>query len=170
MKRRTRKIRQTTLLIVAEGAHDKAFLDHLKSLYDVRESGQRVKIESGDGGSPHDLIKSTIKKISHVDYDKVFIFMDSDVEIKASDRAVAARKDITLILSEPNCLEGYLLRLLGERVPDDSEECKSQLHRLLSGAPTESNSYSKLFHKEFIDNSNDSVLIKLREILSNNYN
>jgi len=62
MRRKIKKVRQTTLLIVGEGAHDKAFLDHLKSLYDGRESGQRVKIESGDGGSPHDLIKNTIKK------------------------------------------------------------------------------------------------------------
>ena len=54
-----RKISKTTLLVIGEGAHDTAFLNHLKSLYDARESGQKVKIESGDGGSPHDLIKNT---------------------------------------------------------------------------------------------------------------
>lgn len=58
-----RKISKTTLLVIGEGAHDTAFLNHLKSLYDARESGQKVKIESGDGGSPHDLIKNTIKKL-----------------------------------------------------------------------------------------------------------
>lgn len=167
MKRKNRKIRQTTLLIVAEGAHDKAFLDHIKSLYDARESGQRVKIESGDGGSPHDLIKNTIKKISHIDYNKIVIFMDSDVEIRASDRAEAKRNKITLILSEPVCLEGYLLRLLGRLVPSNAEQCKSILHGLLSGPPTETKSYACLFNKEFIESSNDTILDKLKAIISN---
>ena len=96
-----RKISKTTLLVIGEGAHDTAFLNHLKSLYDARESGQKVKIESGDGGSPHDLIKNTIKKISHLSYDRVVIFLDSDVEIKESDKIEAKRHRITLILSEP---------------------------------------------------------------------
>lgn len=167
MRRKIKKVRQTTLLIVGEGAHDKAFLDHLKSLYDGRESGQRVKIESGDGGSPHDLIKNTIKKISHVDYDKVIIFMDSDVEIKISDRSEAKRKNITLILSEPICLEGYLLKLLGRRVPSNAEQCKSILHGLLSGPPTEYKSYRALFNREFIESLDDPILNQLKRFISN---
>lgn len=38
---KTRHIKKTTLIIVAEGVHDKAFLDHMKSLYDHRDSGQK---------------------------------------------------------------------------------------------------------------------------------
>jgi hypothetical protein len=34
----------------------------MKSLYDHRDSGQKVTINSADGGSPHDVIKTAIKK------------------------------------------------------------------------------------------------------------
>ena len=162
-----RKISKTTLLVIGEGAHDTAFLNHLKSLYDARESGQKVKIESGDGGSPHDLIKNTLKKISHLSYDRVVIFLDSDVEIKESDKIEAKRHRITLILSEPVCLEGYLLKLLNRKVPHTADQCKSILHKLLSGSPTNPQSYASIFTKEIIDSSEDKTLIQLKNILSN---
>jgi hypothetical protein len=113
---KTRHIKKTTLIIVAEGAHDKAFLDHMKSLYDHRDSGQKVTINSADGGSPHDVIKTAIKKTSHAAYDQKYIFMDSDVAIKQQDLSLAKRNNIIVLLSEPLCLEGMLLDILGQRI------------------------------------------------------
>ena len=54
-----RRIQQTTLIIVGEGSHEKAFLTHMKVIYTLRNSGQKVSIVKGDGGSPYDVIKNT---------------------------------------------------------------------------------------------------------------
>jgi hypothetical protein len=88
----------------------------MKSLYDHRDSGQKVTINSADGGSPHDVIKTAIKKTSHAAYDQKYIFMDSDVAIKQQDLSLAKRNNIIVLLSEPLCLEGMLLDILGQRI------------------------------------------------------
>jgi len=45
-----RRVQQSTLLVVGEGPHDKAFIEHMKSLYDSRDNGQKVTVKPGDGG------------------------------------------------------------------------------------------------------------------------
>jgi len=50
--KRNRKVKLSSLIVVGEGPHDKAFINHMKDLYDNRTSGQKVKVESADGGSP----------------------------------------------------------------------------------------------------------------------
>ena len=166
-KRKIHHSKKTTLIIVGEGLHEKAFLTHMKNLYSQRDSGQTVKIDTGNGGSPHDIIKGTIKKISHLAYDRKFILMDSDVEITNSDLNEAKNQGITVLLSEPICLEGMLLEILGESVPNSAKQCKSQLHPKLNGRPTESNSYAIKFTKPILDNSIKPTIIELRSVLSN---
>lgn len=50
-------VQLASLLIAGEGAYDKAFIEHLKDIYDHRATGQTVKIISADGGSQEQLIK-----------------------------------------------------------------------------------------------------------------
>lgn len=162
-----RHVQKTTLIIVGEGAHDKAFLEHMKGVYDTRESGQKIKIDSADGGSPHDVIKTAIKKTSHTAYDQKYILMDSDVAIKQQDLSIARRNNIIILLSEPLCLEGMLLDVLQQWIPETAELCKKSLHPQLVGHPTDAKSYRVLFPQLVLDESTKQTIIDLRTLLKN---
>lgn len=166
MAKQNRKVKLSSLIVVGEGPHDKAFINHLKDLYDNRNTGQKVKVESADGGSPRDILKSALKN-RHADYDKKYVLMDSDVAVSQQDRDFARKNRIEIIQSTPWCLEGMLLDALGERVPDGNEACKRKFHSMLAGAPTDKNSYKIRFPKEVVDGSEKEQLVTLRELLSN---
>ncbi|PCI14552.1 MAG: hypothetical protein COB71_02360 [Thiotrichales bacterium] len=156
-----------TALIVGEGSHDKAFLNHMKSIYDGRETGQKVTVDSADGGSPSDIIKSTIRKRHHADFDRRYILMDSDVGISHKDRKRAKSAGIELIISTPVCLEGMLLEIIGEAAFGTNQACKDALHPLLSGRPTMAKSYTEKFTKPILDGSAKSQIITLRNAIGN---
>lgn len=159
-------VKKTTLIVVGEGAHDKAFLDHMKGIYNSRHSGQKVKIDSADGGSPHDVIKTAIKKTSHLDYDQKYILMDSDVPINAADLKLAKAQKITVLLSTPLCLEGMLLEVLRQHIPVTAELCKKRLHPQLAGKPVYAESYQELFPKLILDAAIHQTIIELRTVLN----
>ncbi|TOB29846.1 hypothetical protein, partial [Vibrio parahaemolyticus] len=69
-------------------------------LYDNRNTGQKVKVESADGGSPRDILKSALKN-RHADYDKKYVLMDSDVAVSQQDRDFARKNRIEIIQSTP---------------------------------------------------------------------
>lgn len=162
-----RHTKKTTLIIVGEGLHEKAFLAHMKELYDRRDSGQTIKLDTANGGSPHDIIKATIKKVSHRSYDRKFILMDSDVAIVPKDLQLARNKGIQVLLSEPFCLEGMLLDILSLSVPDNAIDCKKKLHPLLDGSPTLPQSYASQFPKPVLDAAEKQTIADLRLVLSN---
>ncbi len=162
-----RKVQLTTLLIVGEGAHDKAFLNHMRDLYDGRETGQKIKVQSADGGSPRDIIKVAIRS-KHAAYDRRVVFMDSDVTVTAHDQKFASEHKIELILCEPLCLEGMLLEILGERVLSDCDSCKRKLHSKLSDVPTKKESYRTLFTQSRLETCRKIQIQRLIEIIKNN--
>ena len=41
----TRSVNKTTLLVMGEGEHDKAFLSHMKGIYHERRSGSKVTLD-----------------------------------------------------------------------------------------------------------------------------
>ena len=166
MAKRIRKTLLSTLIIVGEGIHDKAFLSHLKSIYSSN-TNQKVKVDSADGGSPEDIVRTTIKKSKGISYDRKFILMDSDIDVNKKTRKLAEENKITIILSEPLCLEGMLLNLLGVVVPDSSKKCKALLHPKLNGKPTDKKSYGKLITKELLESSKIEQIILLLNILQN---
>ena len=88
-----RRVKLASLIVVGEGLHEEAFLGHLKDLFDHRESNQTVKIESGDGGSPYDVLRYVARK-KHVAYDRQYVLLDSDVGIKPTDRVFAKNNNI----------------------------------------------------------------------------
>jgi len=166
MARKLRRALLSTLIIVGEGIHEKAFLSYLKSLYSAN-TNQKVKVDSADGGSPEDIVRTAVKKSKGIAYDKKFILMDSDIEINDKTKKLAKENNITLILSEPLCLEGMLLRLLNISVPDSSKKCKALLHPKLDGKPTDRKSYENLITKEILENSKIEQIVLIIKILSN---
>ena len=159
-----RKPLLSTLIIVGEGPVEKAFLSYLKELY-AQNSGQKVKIDAADGGSPENIVKKTIGKTKHADYDRKFILMDSDIEISDKIRATARKANIEIIQSEPLCLEGMLLDLLGLKVPSTNQKCKDLLHPKLSGAATAKDSYKSLITKEILQSSSIEQIQDLIKIM-----
>lgn len=124
-KRKPRSVNKTTLLVMGEGEHDKAFLSHMKGIYHERRSGSKITLDFSSGGSPHDIIKDTVKKSRHVGYDQKFILMDSDVPVNQQDIKAAKDSGITILYSEPLCLEGMLLNVLGQNTPHTAQKCKN---------------------------------------------
>ena len=165
-KRRGRRTQLATLIVVGEGPHDQAFINHMKELYDHRETGQKVKVESADGGSPQDIIRYVVKK-KHIDYDRRVILMDSDIPLQPQDEVEARKSKITIIQSTPHCLEGMLLDILGEKSPVNSQACKARLHPRLNGSPAAKESYASLFPKPVLDRTPKQQIVELRTIISN---
>lgn len=166
-KRNNRKVKLATLIVVGEGPHDRAFLNHMKSLYDSRETGQKVTINSADGGSPGDIIDTVIRKNRHTNFDKRYILLDSDVPIIQQDRDKARRNKIELVESTPHCLEGMLLDILGEPVPANSNACKAAMHPKLAGEPTDPKAYSVLFTQQVLNETDKEQIVTLRHAISN---
>ena len=166
MARKPKRSLLSTLIIVGEGAHEKAFLSHLKALYSAN-TDQKVKIDSADGGSPQDIVRTAVKKSRHIDYDRKFILMDSDIVVDDAAKKLAKDNNITIILSEPLCLEGMLLKLLGINAPDTSKKCKALLHPKLDGNPADKNSYVRLINKGLLEVSEIEQIVLLLKILEN---
>ena len=106
----------TTLLVIGEGADDQAFINHMKGLYCPRGCGRSAKIEAGDGGSPGNIITTAIRAFKGVDYDRRFLVLDSDIPPSAAEVKQARSAGYQIILWSPQCLEGALLEVRGERV------------------------------------------------------
>jgi hypothetical protein len=166
MTKKNRRVKLSSLIVVGEGPHDKAFINHMKDIYDHRTSEQKVKVESADGGSPKDILRAVVKNM-HAEYDRKSVLMDSDIAISQQNRDFARKHQIEIIQSAPWCLEGMLLDAINKGVPDGNEACKRKLHPLLSGPPTKKASYKELFSKNIIDDSIKEQLIRLRKLLSN---
>lgn len=164
---RMRKAKLATLIVVGEGLHESAFLRHMKNLYDDRHTGQTVKIDSADGGSPLDIIKTTTRKYRHADYDRRYVLMDSDVSIRQQDYDAARKARIKLVISTPVCLEGMLLEVVGQRAPLTNMACKAALHPQLTGSPVETYSYAKLFPKTVLDSTRKEQIVTLRAVIAN---
>ncbi len=165
-KRKVRSQEVAALIVVGEGPHDEAFINHMKELYDSRESGQKVKVESADGGSPRDIINYVVKK-KHIAYDTKIILMDSDISLTDQNRKTAQKNGIIIVQSTPLCLEGMLLDVLGQKIPDSSQACKNKLHPKLSGPPTAKSSYGILFPKAVLDATPKAQIVDLKKYISN---
>lgn len=168
--KKQRKAQLATLLAVGEGPADKAFINHLKDLYS-QNTGQRVTVEAEDGGSPATMIRNVIRKHQHADYDRRVLVLDEDVPIRERDLATARQAKIELIISTPVCLEGMLLCVLKQQVPNGvtATYCKNQLHPQLSGRETRRESYRELFPKQVIDNTTKEQIVRLRQLMMNSY-
>ncbi|TMO53096.1 RloB domain-containing protein [Pseudoalteromonas phenolica] len=162
MARKKRPIKET-LVIVAEGQADEAFVKHVKSLFGV--GNPRVTPKSAGGKGPSNVIGDAIGTLRSSGCDRVASILDTDLPWPATKVREAKSKKIRLIGSNP-CLEGLLLKILGKRVPASSNDCKEELHPMLSGKETEKESYAELFTKELLNEARKTVpeldeLIKL---------
>lgn len=161
MAKRKKKVRKvkSTLIIVGEGGVDYAFLKYMQGLYD-RNVNRKITIRAGDGGSPADVIHAASKR-RDIGYDERWILIDSDIELTLEDKKLAGKRKVHIIQSEPVCIEGMLLKVLGKEVPSTNSKCKKVLHPLLSSHPTKPQSYAKLFPKSVLDETAVKTITEL---------
>ena len=146
-----------TILLVGEGKTDSAFLKHVKSLYISRGSGVTATIRNAHGKGSDHVVNYAIRQRRTADFDRVIALLDTDLEMSAAVRRWAKSKKIKIIKAEP-CLEGLLLKILGEHVPNTSADCKAQMGKTLPARLTSPKDYKANFPKDLLDERCGDVL------------
>jgi len=155
--RRKKPVRRTkkTILIVGEGATEKAFLRYLKELYITRDMDIAVNVECGFGGSPRNVVEKAIRLCGGRNYDKCFVLIDADIPLSANKTLLARmkRRPATEVLISTPCIEGLFLTILEHDVKISSDKCKSIFEStyLTSDRKTDKRAYERLFPKKMLD-------------------
>ena len=151
---RKRKLQKQTLLLVGEGETEKAFLQHLYTLYST--GALKIKIKSAGGKGPKNVINDAIGTLKNTDYDTTAVLLDTDLAWPPALVKAATSQRIKLLGANP-CLEGLLLSILKHKKPTpcNNQTCKKTLHPLLSGKATDKASYTLLFNKDLLDKAVD---------------
>ena len=137
--RNSRCVRRT-IVIVAEGEHDKALLRHLKRCVGRRTSDFTVTISNAHGrGAKHVIDKAKAHKRNG--YDSAAAFFDTDTDWNDAVRKAAT--GIILLPSDP-CLEAMLLRVAGIRVRD-GDDLKARFAPLVNDRPGDPDAYALHF-------------------------
>lgn len=132
------RLQLRTLLIVGEGSHEVAFLQHIKCQMVSRGCGLRVTIKNAHGkGAMHVLEYAT--RIS-AGFDTCAVMVDTDTDYTSFVEAQAKTKGMTIIASDP-CFEALLFRMLGVKPHQDRKKWKDQLMAHLGGDPADARTY-----------------------------
>lgn len=156
MPSRPRRAARHTVLLVGEGATDAAFLHHVKFLYLSRGCGVSATIRNARGKGPDHVVKYAVRCRRNAAYDQVAVLLDADQEMSSGVRRLARSKKVQIIGSIP-CIEGLLLKILGQQVPATSKRCKMQVGAKLPDRLTAKESYRPDFSKELLDKRRNDV-------------
>jgi hypothetical protein len=157
-RRRPHAVLQTHLLY-GEGPTEIAFLQHLKALFHPRGGGFRITIDGDQGGGPTNVLDECISVCGVSAYEHRVILMDTDLPWHGEEViAKASAKRIQLLGSEP-CIEGLLLRILGQTAPATSDACKRQLREWLPAGTrlTDPRSYARFMPEEILLSAKDQI-------------
>lgn len=153
------------MLIVGEGRHEEAFLNHVKQLYAPRGCGLAVTIKNARGKGAKHVIDWTIRQIANADYDTVAVMLDTDQDWNSSVERQARSKRIEVLASNP-CFEAVMLRLLGKNPVGDGKALKKKLAPFVNNDPTLAQNYGANFGSECLEEGRSlettiDVLLKL---------
>lgn len=135
---------QRTLLIVGEGYHEEAFLNHVKLLYVPRGCGLSVTIKNARGKGAKHVIEWTIRQAANANYDAVAALLDTDTDWTPAVSKLARTRKIQVMASEP-CFDAVMLRLLGKAPAMNASACKQQLAPFVNHDPTQRQNYALHF-------------------------
>jgi hypothetical protein len=158
---------QRTLLLVGEGAHEEAFLTHVKNIYVPRGCGLHVKIKNARGKGAKHVIDWTLKQMENAAYDTCGVLLDTDTDFTSEVIRKARLRNIQLLTSEP-CLEAMLLRALGKKL---TSNLKKQILPFLNYNPTISENYQKYFSQKLLEDfrKNEKTINNLLALLEDEY-
>jgi hypothetical protein len=148
------RIQKRTILIVGEGADEKAFLDYLKGELIGRGAGLSITTKNAKGKGAKGVIDWTIRQAGNAQYDKVAALFDTDQDWSPTVEAKAKRHKIILLKSEP-CFEAMMLRLLGVTPHSNPKHLKSQFSPFVKDEATLKENYSHHFGMQTIKGGRD---------------
>jgi hypothetical protein len=141
------RIQNKTVLIVGEGADEKAFLDYLKSELNSRGDGLSITTKNAKGKGAQGVIDWTIRQASHAQYDTVAALFDTDQDWSTEVEAKAKKNKIKLLKSDP-CFEAMMLRLLGITPHFNPKHLKSQFSPFVKDDATLKENYALNFNTQ----------------------
>lgn len=168
MSPRTRKRRkaQRTLLLVGEGRHDAAFLNHVKQLYAPRHCGLAVTVMNAKGKGAKHVVEWTIRQAKYRAFDRVAAMLDTDTNW--DEKVAKLAKDNSIqVLTSVTCLEEVLLRVLGENPSKTVGGLKPRLRVHLTDEPTVRQAYEASFTREKLEEARirESTIDELLKLL-----
>lgn len=103
-----------SMLLFGEGKMDGIFLNYLKAVYGDRER-QAIKVARGQGGSPECVVTRMVKsELEIANYERSLLLIDSDLPIEKKTLVKLDELGVALVLSEPRCIEGLMLKVLDD--------------------------------------------------------
>lgn len=152
---KNRKIALRTVLIVTEGYTDKAFTDHLRSLYVTRGCGVSAKVRNAKGKGADNVVGTALGV--REGFDRVVCLFDADLPLKKVLRDKAKRQRFALVATSP-CIEGLFLDILEKPVPETCHECKQHFSPIIGAADfKDASSYAPIFTKEILENRRSKI-------------
>ncbi len=162
--RKKPRVAKRALLMVGEGPTEKAFLTHLKALYETRDSGFSIKIENAHGGSPECIIDRARKLSQMRAYDAILLVMDTDRPWPgARQRGQGFGRSKVYFIGTRPCIEGLLLNILGHAAFDPAQrtptDCRRALrdYGLTDDAKTDVSAYRTIFPRELLDGKRRTI-------------
>lgn len=166
--KKKRRVAKRTLLMYGEGLGEEIFLKHLRGMY-AYNSGTKVKIRNGKGGTPRDVIIGAANEIGG--YNKRIVVIDNDKGKQEMENArkEAKTRNIELVEHSP-CLEAMLLSILndGKSFSDKTSSwCKKefQCKYIEKKKRSELCEYKKTFPKKLLDKQRIK-LVELNVLIS----
>lgn len=141
---------QRTLLIVGEGYHEEAFLNHVKQIYAPRGCGLAVTIKNARGKGAMHVIDWTIKQIANAHFDVVAAMLDTDEGWSPTVAKLAWKKKVQVLASAP-CFDALMLRLLDVNAEGEAKALKKKLAPYLGNDPTQRKNYELHFGKACLE-------------------
>lgn len=150
-----RRVRRT-VLIVAEGKTDLAFLKNLNGIYCCgRDSPPAITWKQSRGGGGDSVIDTLLRHGKQGGYDSLIALTDGDrPPSQAWRKAISRRGD--LVTFSP-CLEGLLLAVLGHPVPNLSADCKATIAARCACDLAVAASYGAHFPRELLDEARKRI-------------
>ena len=154
-RRQTKKTR----LIYCEGAHDKTFLDCLKSIY--ASYACNVDIKRGAGGDQIHLAEEAVRR--GYSYDMKYLKIDGDRDAEEMDEAERyASGNGLIVLKTIPCIERILINILEpSRVVNSWNSLRLkryfERHHIPENKRTDVRAYKVIFTKEILDEAKNRL-------------
>lgn len=141
-----------TLLIVGEGHSEKAFLNHLKLHYCVKEIN--VDVVNARGKGPEHILNYALNCQEYSPRNMVGVLLDTDLKWPSDLVKRTSEQGFQLMGTIP-CIDGFLLDILNETKPNGSQKCKDKLLNILPGPSTDKDTYSTVLSKDILDKARE---------------
>lgn len=156
-----KRVARETLLIVAEGDAEVAFIRYLKRVY-LDSLGRSVQTTNAHGKGGRHVLDVAGRRANNRDHDKVVLLLDTDTDWTEVERGRARhsrmgrRGRLDIIESSP-CLEAWLLEILGIPPPPNTKLIKRLFKERMGCEAHESGWMNKYLDRKVLDGARGSV-------------